>query len=134
VLDLVRAARASGQTVVFSGHVLSEVEQVADRVAIMRRGRLMHIEDMHQRRRNVRLLLLRYENAVPAAFPDALELTVRERNGEVVLLEHRGAAGPLLSWLATQPVTDLAIGTEDLRSLYDRFHGPNADKDEEVAG
>ena len=39
-----------GQTVIFSGHVLAEVEEVADRVAIMREGRLMHIEDMHSRR------------------------------------------------------------------------------------
>jgi ABC-2 type transport system ATP-binding protein len=134
VLELVLSARANGQTVVFSGHVLSEVEQVADRVAIMRRGRLMHVEDMHQRRRNARLLLLRFENAIPEVFPDDLELSVRERNGETVLLEHRGAPVPLLSWLATQPISDLAIGTEDLRSLYDQYHGPNADKDEEVAG
>ena len=134
VLDLVQTARGNGQTVVFSGHVLSEVEQVADRVAIMRRGRLMHVEDMHQRRRNVRLLLVRFEGAIPEAFPEELELSVRERNGEVVLLEHRGAPVPLLSWLATQPVSDLAIGTEDLRSLYDRFHGPSAEKDEEVPG
>ena len=28
-------------------------------------------------------------------------------------------------------VQDLAIGTEDLRSLYDQFHGPNI-PDEEV--
>ena len=41
---------ARGQTLIFSGHVLPEVEQVADRVAIMRRGHLMHVEDMHTRR------------------------------------------------------------------------------------
>jgi ABC-2 type transport system ATP-binding protein len=130
VLDLVLAAKANGQTVIFSGHVLPEVEHVADRVAIMRLGRLMHVEDMHQRRRNVRLVLVRFAGEIPAAFPEALELSVRERNGEVVLLEHRGAPVPLLSWLATQAVSDLAIGTEDLRSLYDRFHGPNAVDDE----
>ena len=44
---LVQEARSQGQTVIFSGHVLAEVEQVADRVAIMRKGRLMHVEDMH---------------------------------------------------------------------------------------
>src|SRR5208337_2572837 len=42
VLRLVREARSLGQTVIFSGHVLSEVEAVSDRVAILRRGRLMH--------------------------------------------------------------------------------------------
>src|SRR3954453_13936362 len=52
VIALVKEARGNGQTVIFSGPVLSEVEQVADRVAIMRLGRLMHVEDMHQRRRD----------------------------------------------------------------------------------
>jgi beta-exotoxin I transport system ATP-binding protein len=32
----------------------------------------------------------------------------------------------MLTWLSRQPVEDVAIGTEDLRSLYDEFHGPNA--------
>jgi ABC-2 type transport system ATP-binding protein len=55
-----------------------------------------------------------------------LLLAERERNGTTVVLEHRGAATSLLSWLGSQPVADIAIGTEDLRSLYDRYHGPNA--------
>jgi ABC-2 type transport system ATP-binding protein len=118
--------------VIFSGHVLSEVEQVADRVAIMRRGRLMHLEDMHQRRRNVRLVLIRFEGSAPAAYPEELELVLRERTGEAVLLEHRGAAAPLLAWLGNQPVADLAIGTDDLRTLYDRYHGPNAGDDDDA--
>jgi ABC-2 type transport system ATP-binding protein len=126
VLDLVKEARGRGQTVIFSGHVLPEVEAVADRVAIMRRGWLMHLEDMHQRRRDVRLVLLRFEGDPPCHFPEHLALTLRERKDDVLLLEHRGAAVPLLAWLGTQPVLDLAIGTDDLRTLYDRYHGPNA--------
>jgi ABC-2 type transport system ATP-binding protein len=128
VLELVKQARSGGQTVIFSGHVLSEVEQVADRVAIMRLGRLMHLEDMHQRRRDVRLVLARFGDQPPAEYPPALGLTLRERNDDVLLFEHRGAPVPLLAWLSTQAVVDLAIGTEDLRSLYDRYHGPAAEK------
>jgi ABC-2 type transport system ATP-binding protein len=122
VLGMVADARANGQTVIFSGHVLSEVEQVSDRVAIMRRGRLMHVEDMHTRR-SLRMLLLRFGEGLPDGFPGALGLTVRERQGDTWLLEHRGEVGPLLAWLSTQDVAELAVGTEDLRSLYDRFHG-----------
>jgi ABC-2 type transport system ATP-binding protein len=130
VLGLVKEARRLGQTVIFSGHVLSEVEEVADRVAILRRGRLMHVEDMHSRR-GLRMLLARFRNQAPESFPEGLELAVRERKGDVCLFEHRGAIGPLLAWLAAAPVEDVAIGTEDLRSLYDRFHGPDK-ADEEV--
>src|SRR4051812_7000081 len=105
VLGLVAQARAGGQTVIFSGHVLSEVEQVSDRVAILRRGRLMHVEDMHARRA-LRMLMVRFSGKIPASFPEHLELTERHRRGDVVLLEHRGEAVPLLAWLGTQDVAD----------------------------
>ncbi|WP_165224756.1 ABC transporter ATP-binding protein [Aquisphaera insulae] len=130
VVNLVHQARDAGQTVVFSGHVLSEVEAVADRVAIMRRGRLMHIEDMRDRR-GLRLVLARYEGELPDRFPEELGLVVRERKGQTILWEHRGPVSPLATWIGAEPIVDLAVGTEDLRSLYDRFHGTEARDDRE---
>lgn len=131
VMDLVRDARRQGQTVVFSGHVLPEVEQVSDRVAIMRKGRLMHVEDMHARR-GLRMLLIQYRGGDPPAIPEELGLSERGREGEAYLYEHRGELPALLGWLAAAPVEDVAIGTEDLRSLYDKYHGP-ATADEEAS-
>ena len=130
ILRLVKEAKSQGQTVIFSGHVLAEVEAVSDRVAILRRGRLMHIEDMHTRR-SVRMLLIRSAVEIPDQLPEELELEIRERKGDTVLLEHRGTIGPLLGWLGSIPVEDVAIGTEDLHALYNRFHGPDTVDDEE---
>jgi ABC-2 type transport system ATP-binding protein len=129
VLSLVENARKQGQTVIFSGHVLPEVEEVADRVAIMREGRLMHVEDMHTRRR-LRMLLLRFDEGRDPSFPDELKLSVRERNQGTVLLEHRGDLSGLITWLGTIPVRDIAIGTDDLRSLYEQFYRTNGDEEE----
>src|SRR5258708_40296510 len=95
----------------------------------MRKGRLMHVEDMHVRR-SVRMLLVRFEGGIEPQIPPELELSVRERNGETLLLEHRGDLSSLLRWLATEDVVDIAIGTEDLRALYDRFHGLNVPDEE----
>src|SRR6476660_5564716 len=51
--------RTAGRTIFFSSHVLSEVERVCDRVAIVRRGRLVALEDvarlLERRKRNVEL-------------------------------------------------------------------------------
>jgi ABC-2 type transport system ATP-binding protein len=132
VLRLMLEARSQGQTIIFSGHVLAEVEAVADRVAILRRGRLMHVEDMHARRR-LRMLLIKFPGEIPPDFPRELELAVRERKGQTCLLEHRGEIGPLLRWLGSVPILDVAIGTEDLRALYDQFHGPDVVDEDEMA-
>ena len=107
VLGLVQEARSQGQSVIFSGHVLAEVEQVADRVAIMRKGRLMHVEDMHTRRL-LRMLLIRFSGGIEPEIPEDLELSVRERNGDTLLLEHRGdlrrsCAGLVRSAWTTSP-------------------------------
>src|SRR5919107_4239266 len=61
--------KAAGRTIFFSSHVLSEVERVCDRVAIVRQGRLVALEDVEsllaRRKRNVELRM-----APGAALPD----------------------------------------------------------------
>ena len=44
--EVLEEVRAAGRTVFFSSHVLSEVERVCDRVAIVRAGRLVLTEDV----------------------------------------------------------------------------------------
>ena len=57
--EILEELRAAGRTIFFSSHVLSEVERVCDRVAIVRRGRLVALEDvaalLARRKRNVEL-------------------------------------------------------------------------------
>src|SRR5579871_3447589 len=43
-------ARERGQAVLFSSHVLGEVEQICDRVAILQKGRLAHLQTMAELR------------------------------------------------------------------------------------
>lgn len=45
-LTMVREAQADGATVFMSSHVLSEVELVAERVAIVRQGRIVDLDDV----------------------------------------------------------------------------------------
>jgi ABC-2 type transport system ATP-binding protein len=66
-LALVREERAAGRTVFMSSHMLSEVEEVADRVGIIRAGTLVDIDDMAAiRRRAARLVEVRLPNAAEA--------------------------------------------------------------------
>src|SRR5262245_32574590 len=68
LLAQLRRARDRGQAVVFSSHVLSEVEQVCDRVGILQRGWLVHLQTMTELRQ-ASLVQARFVNAAWA--PDA---------------------------------------------------------------
>ena len=48
LLQELETLRADGTTVVFSSHVLSEIEQVCDRVAVLAKGKLVGISEMRQ--------------------------------------------------------------------------------------
>ena len=65
---MVRDARAAGQTVFMSSHVLAEVQQAADRVAIVRDGRLAAVERVESLgRRAVRTVEIHFADPVDAA-------------------------------------------------------------------
>src|SRR5206468_12106523 len=55
--EILDTLKAEGRTIFFSSHVLSEVERVCDRVAIVREGRLVALEEtvglLARRKRNI---------------------------------------------------------------------------------
>jgi len=125
VLDLVREARASGRTVMFSSHVLSEVEEVCDRVVILRAGRVVHDERLDRIRRGHRIVarLAAPFAGVPAALASRVRATTGD-GGRVVLEAHDSLAG-LLGWLATLPVEEMQVEPVGLAAVYDRYHRPS---------
>ncbi len=102
-----RQARRRGQAVLFSSHVLAEVEQICDRVGILQRGKLVHEQAMSELRES-RLVRVRFGGVV-AGLPEIPGVQVRERSDGEVTFEQNGPLPPLLAWLATQPVADLRV-------------------------
>ena len=124
LLFQVRQARDQGQTVLFSSHVLSEVEQVCDRVAILHRGRLAHVQHMAELKvgRLIHARLINHAEPLPT-LPG---LSQRERKNDLVTWEFTGPQPELLAWLARQPIADVRIEPLGLNALYYRFHGDEA--------
>jgi ABC-2 type transport system ATP-binding protein len=124
LLDQVRRARDRGQAVLFSSHVLSEVEAVCDRVGILQRGRLVHVQALAELRRG-RVVHARFSQP-PVTLPPLAGLQERERHDDSVTLEYTGELPPLLAWLAGQPLADLRLEPLGLAGIYHRYHGERA--------
>jgi ABC-2 type transport system ATP-binding protein len=120
VIALVREARQAGRTVIFSSHVLSEVEQTCDRVVLLRQGRLVHTQVVAQLRRQHRIVA-KLTGPMPPPPEHLADLNIRTNNGQV-LIETPGELSPLLGWLAQLPIVQVQIEPVGLQAVYDRFH------------
>jgi ABC-2 type transport system ATP-binding protein len=127
VLDLVGEARAAGRTVIFSSHVLSEVETACDRVVILRAGRLVHEQSIEHLRRSHRISARLSGPFAGVPEPLAAHVAlVSEHDGRVVL-EAADSLPRLLGWLATLPLAEMQVEPVGLGAVYDRFHRGTAD-------
>ncbi len=122
VQELVEETRSGGCTVLFSSHVLSEVENVCDRVAILRSGKLVHTQVMSELRRQHRISATVRGTLpdVPAQFDGQLQIH-NGTDGQVTI-ETPGELSPLLGWLSLLPLDEVRIEPLGLRAVYDAYH------------
>ena len=124
VLDAVRAA---GRTVFFSSHVLSEVERVCDRVAIVRAGRLVLTGDVRElRAQHRRTVELRFDGPAPdlATIDGVADLAVGQG---ILTCTLSGDPRPFLDAIRGAAVTDLVIEPARLEDAFlDLYAGEEA--------
>ncbi len=134
-LTMVREARDSGATVFMSSHVLSEVEEIAGRVAIVREGRIVDLDDVATLRHHAgQEVELTFAEPVPAEAFDGLPgvSDVEVDDGSVRCLL-RGEPDALLKAAARYHVTRWSAQDRELEDLFlDHYRVPVSDDDGEV--
>jgi len=123
-VTMVREARAAGRTVFMSSHVMSEVQQTADRVGIIRDGRLVTVERVEDlRERAVRRVEIHFDGPVPAdefaALPGVSAVTV---DGPVLRCRLDGRADVLVKAAARHTVISLLSEEPDLEELFFTYY------------
>ena len=122
VARLVLEARDRGRTVMFSSHVLSEVEDVCDRVVILRAGKLVHTQAIAELRRRHRISFqLRGEMPeIPDIFREQVTMVRRQDSDHTI--ETPAELAPLLGWLGTLPLEEVRIEPVGMRAVYEKYH------------
>jgi ABC-2 type transport system ATP-binding protein len=121
VLRAIREAQAHGTTVFFSSHVLSEVEEIADRVGIIRRGIVVEVADPQALiDRAMRRVRVRFKQPIDLSKLTQLPgVTLIDRSdGTSALLNVAGDMDQLIKTLAAYPVIEVDTERPSLEEIF----------------
>ncbi|MEW6568015.1 MAG: ABC transporter ATP-binding protein [Chloroflexota bacterium] len=120
VLRILAEAKADGTTVFFSSHILSEVQEVAERVGIIRAGVVVEVAEtaalLHRSFRRARVRFARPIDLGPIEQVSGVQVIARDGLG--VTLQVEGAMQGLIQALAGLPVVDLDTERPSLEEIF----------------
>jgi ABC-2 type transport system ATP-binding protein len=117
--QLLLDVKRRGRTVFMSSHVLSEVDRVCDRIALVRKGEMVLLATVQETRklaaRHVRVSFTEDVNVAPTG--EVVEVRPRLWN-----LKIEGPLGPLLRQLAALPVHDIEVAEPKLEDVVMKYY------------
>ncbi len=130
-LRMLAEAQGGGATVFFSSHIISEVQAVADRAAIIREGKIVEVvETASLLNRSMRQVRIRFQQPtdVNALFNlPGVELLAQD-DGLSVLLQVEGEMDALVKTLAQYPVSDFETQRTSLEEIFLAYYEGKEDK------
>jgi ABC-2 type transport system ATP-binding protein len=119
--SLVDEARVRGHTVFMSSHVMPEVERVCDRVAIIREGRLITIDDVGElKAKALRKISLHFGEPIAAAAFTSLPSVVSAdtRGGDEIELTVRGTLDAVVKEAARYEIINISTHEPSLEDIF----------------
>jgi len=116
-------AKANGQTVFLSSHILSEVEALCERVAILRAGRLAELGTLEEMRHLSALSVEAIFDGAPPDLSGVPGVIAVDTDGNRVRCQVMGPIEPLLRVLATAGVRHLLSREPSLEELFLAHYG-----------
>lgn len=120
VYRLLTEAQAEGATIFFSSHIISEVEAIAEQVAIIRQGVIVEVAEPHRLlQMSLRRVRVRFREPIdPAPLTNLPGISLLSHNGANATLQVEGEMDNLIKALATFPVSNLETERPSLEEIF----------------
>lgn len=125
VLRIVVERKQEGATIFFSSHILSEVQEIADRVGILRLGKVVEVADTSSLlNRSVRRARVRFKQPVDASLlcqTPGVQLLSQD-DGMSLTLQIEGEMDGLIKALAALQVADFETERSTLEEIFLNYY------------
>ena len=120
--DLIQQENRKGAAVLFSSHILSEVQRLCHRVAIIKNGSIVSIQDMQELKNSAckRVNIILKQGAFHAE--GLTGMTDLKQNGQEVSFLYRGNLSMLIQMLAAMPIENIDIKEPELEEIFLHYY------------
>lgn len=120
--NLIREENKNGATVFFSSHILSEVQQLCNRVAIIRDGEIVSIQDMEEMKKdNYKKVIIEGENLKKGAFKLKGVTNLNETDNKVTFF-FKGNINDVIKVVSSLVVSDISIEEPTLEEIFMHYY------------
>jgi ABC-2 type transport system ATP-binding protein len=123
--EILKEERAKGTTILFSSHILSEVQKVCDRIAIIKNGEILKIEQVESLRKNkFRQVEIYYkENDSHHNFHEDMSIKNLSEKGNIVTFLYTGDIHDLFSKLTEdRNIENISITEPSLEDVFMHYY------------
>ena len=120
--ELLIEERDRGTTIFFSSHILSEVQKMCDRVAIIKEGKLINVDSIeHLTKNKVKNITITLEQSEHFQL-ELAGIVNKEMNHNEIKLLYSGEIKELLSKLNELPILDVLIEEPSLEEVFMHYY------------
>lgn len=121
--DLIREENSKGATVLFSSHILGEVQKLSHRVGIVKEGRLIKLEDMSSlREKTYKRVMIESGEKIDESYFQINGTRDFKREGDKLSFLYSGDINLLTGKLSTLSIKDLLIDDPDLEEIFMHYY------------
>ncbi|MCX6563043.1 MAG: ABC transporter ATP-binding protein [Candidatus Aminicenantes bacterium] len=121
--DLLGEENKKGATILFSSHILSEVQKLCGRVAIIKEGRIINIDTISSLQENsYKKIALEAAADVDKAYFSFDGVTSLDVKGSTASFIYKGSVNAILRKLSALELINVSIGEPDLEEIFMHYY------------
>ena len=120
--ELLEEQNKKGVTIFFSSHILSEIQRMCDRAAVIRKGEITAVEDINAllKKQMKKGRFLFSKKPADLQFPDGVQHEQWHNNK--LTFEYVGPINLLIEWMSNLDLVDAVLEEPDLESIFMNYY------------
>ncbi|MBT2639957.1 ABC transporter ATP-binding protein [Bacillus sp. ISL-39] len=121
--DLLEKENKKGATILFSSHILSEVQRLCDRVAIIKDGRIVTVEKISTLKENTyKKFKIESKSDIDKSLFDIEGVNQLEQDGGTISFLFRGNINSIIKKIAEIEIANLWVEEPDLEEIFMHYY------------